>query len=86
MCRLVGASGHHGKEFDFDLERIETLVRQNVDGCWLWQPGMDSIEDGDARRSGSFCVRPNLHPGKRACRSPRPAGYAQPARRCQPAD
>ena len=51
----------HGEGFDFDLERVETIICADIDVPWLWQPEMDGIESGDGITA--LLMRPvNPHP------------------------
>jgi hypothetical protein len=73
----------HGQEFDFDLERIETLVCQDIDVCWLWQPELDGIEDGDdpvakLMRSANLHPRDWFTPFATASRIPAPGPALPP--------
>ena len=51
----------HGDDFDFDLNRIETIVCWDYDVEWLWDPELDGIESGEAAES-PLIGAVNLHP------------------------
>ncbi len=51
----------HGDDFDFDLNRIETIVCWDYDVEWLWDPALDGIEGGEIAES-PLIGAVNLHP------------------------
>jgi hypothetical protein len=50
----------HGDPFDFDLDRVETIICWDLDVCWLWDVELDGIEADELASSEVRAV--NLHP------------------------
>ena len=52
---------NHGDEFDFDLDRIQTIICWDLDIDWLWEPDLDGIESDEVAQ-GPLLRVVNLHP------------------------